>query len=357
MTLSGVIGGGAQNLTIEGSCTVALSGTNTYSGTTTITDSGTLQLGVSNALSDSTEVTVNSGATFDLNDNSDTVASSADAGEITLGSGTLTSGGDNTSTEVSGIISESGGITKVGSGTLTLSADNTYSGTTNVNAGTLLISGQTDSATMNIASGATLEFNVASGTRDNGSDTEFTGTGTLVKSGDGILRWTTPTVKFALGSGGLIDIQGGTLVSGSFADDIWTSNLSDLNVASGAIFNGVEANVLVDALTGAGTLHIGNDTTTGSITSNITNNSVIIFDRSNAISYSDVISGTGSVAQNGSGNLTLSGINTYTGGTTVNDGTLTLTAGGATDFSNMFASGVNVTINSDDNFDTGGHTT
>ena len=41
-----------------------------------------------------------------------------------------------------------------------------------------------------------------------------------------------------------------------------------------------------------------------------------------------VVSGSGSLAQNGSGNLTLSAFNTYTGGTTVNAGTLTLTAGG-----------------------------
>jgi uncharacterized protein with beta-barrel porin domain len=56
----------------------------------------------------------------------DTIASIAGAGDINLSSYTLTIGGDNASTEVSGVISGTGSLTKSGTGTLTLSGTNTY---------------------------------------------------------------------------------------------------------------------------------------------------------------------------------------------------------------------------------------
>jgi fibronectin-binding autotransporter adhesin len=78
-----------------------------------------------------------------------------------------------------------------------------------------------------------------------------------------------------------------------------------------------------------GTIAVGAGGTTGSLGSGpITDNGALAFNRSDAVAIGTVISGTGSLTQNGSGNLTLSAFNTYTGGTTVNAGTLTLTAGG-----------------------------
>jgi len=71
-----------------------------------------------------------------------------------------------------------------------------------------------------------------------------------------------------------------------------------------------------------GTLQIGAGDTTGSVAGNITNNAVLAFNRSNAIAFGGIISGTGSLTQAGTGTLTLSGANTYTGGTTVSAGTL-----------------------------------
>lgn len=63
--------------------------------------------------------------------------------------------------EVSGIISGTGGITKIGNGKLTLSGNNTYSGNTTVNAGTVEITGSINCNTMTVASGATLIVNGA----------------------------------------------------------------------------------------------------------------------------------------------------------------------------------------------------
>jgi fibronectin-binding autotransporter adhesin len=71
-----------------------------------------------------------------------------------------------------------------------------------------------------------------------------------------------------------------------------------------------------------GTLQIGDNGTTGSITGNVTNKGTLSFDRSDAYSFSGTISGSGAVEQVGTGTLTLSGANTYSGGTTIESGTL-----------------------------------
>jgi len=78
-----------------------------------------------------------------------------------------------------------------------------------------------------------------------------------------------------------------------------------------------------------GRLQIGNGGTTGSVLGNIVNNSVLAFDRADTVTYSDVISGTGALNQIGTGTLTLTGVNTYTGATTINSGSaLAIGAGG-----------------------------
>ena len=66
----------------------------------------------------------------------------------------------------------------------------------------------------------------------------------------------------------------------------------------------------------------------------ITNNAALAFNRSDDVTYGGVISGTGSLTQAGSGQLTLTGTNTFAGDTTVNAGLLTVNG--------SLASGVNV---------------
>ena len=63
----------------------------------------------------------------------------AAGGSATLGSAILTTGNDNSSTTFSGAISGSGGLTKIGTGALTLTGVSSYTGPTNVNAGTLVV--------------------------------------------------------------------------------------------------------------------------------------------------------------------------------------------------------------------------
>ncbi len=161
---SGVISGtGTSGLTKEGTGTLTLSGLNTYTGATNI-NAGTIQAGLVNTLPGSSAVTVASGATLNLAGFSQTIGSIAGAGNTTLGANaTLTAGGDNTSTSYSGAISGTGtsGLTKQGTGTLTLSGLNTYSGATNVSAGTLqagLVNTLPNNTAVTVANGAILDL-------------------------------------------------------------------------------------------------------------------------------------------------------------------------------------------------------
>jgi autotransporter-associated beta strand protein len=75
----------------------------------------------------------------------------------------------------------------------------------------------------------------------------------------------------------------------------------------------------------AGTLQVGEGGTSGSLGSGaINNNSILVYNRSDSITLTNVIAGGGEVRQNGGGTLTLSSANTYAGGLTVNSGAVRL---------------------------------
>lgn len=140
-TFSGVISG-AGGLTKAGTGTFTLSGANTYTGATTVAG-GTLVAGNANAFGDNSAVTVDSGATLNLNGISLAIGSLSGAGNVALGGPTgvtLSLGADNTSTTFSGAISGNSvsSLDKVGTGTLILNGNSSsFSGTVNVGQGTL----------------------------------------------------------------------------------------------------------------------------------------------------------------------------------------------------------------------------
>jgi autotransporter-associated beta strand protein len=72
------------------------------------------------------------------------------------------------------------------------------------------------------------------------------------------------------------------------------------------------------------TLNIGSGGSSGSIASNIVNYGTLTFNRSDASTYAGVVSGTGTLTKSGAGALTMTGLNTYTGATTINAGSLVL---------------------------------
>src|SRR5262249_31028425 len=78
-----------------------------------------------------------------------------------------------------------------------------------------------------------------------------------------------------------------------------------------------------------GALQIGNGGTSGSISGDITDNASLIFNRSDNVTFSGAISGGGIVTKRGGGTLTLTNTSSYSGGTTVEAGTLSLGVGAA----------------------------
>jgi filamentous hemagglutinin family protein len=333
MTISGVVSG-TGGLTKTGAGTLTLSGNNTYTGATTI-NAGTLTLGAANRIANASAVTVNVGATFNLNNFAETVGSLSGAGIVTLGSATLTTGGNNTSTTFSGVMSGTGGLSKAGTGTFTLSGANTYTGATTINAGTLRLSGgsaiaNTSAVTLANVAGATLDLNgtnetigslagggaiggnvtLGTGSLTTGVATNTTysgiisGTGGLTKQGTG-----TFTLSGVNTYSGATTINAGTLRLGA-ANRIPDSSAVVVNAGTFSLNNFSDT---VGSIAGAGAVNLG----TGTLSAGGNNTSTI---------YSGVMSGTGGLTKLGTGTLTLSGNNTYTGATTINAGTLQLGA-------------------------------
>jgi len=295
---TGVISG-AGTLVKDNTGTLTVMGANTFTGATTISG-GTLALGVANALADSTAVAVATGASFQLAAASETVGSISGTGNILLGSYGLTVGGTNASTSFDGVISGVGGsLTKVGTGSLTLTGTNTYSGGTTVSAGSLIGHSLSLQGNIAVASGAAVVFNQsASGSYDE----ILSGAGGLTKQGTGSL-----TLTGANTFTGATQVDAGTLVLGA-ANAL--ADTTAVSVGSGATFQLGFGAETVGSIAGAGSIDLGSFNLTAGGTGAST-------------TFAGIISGSGgSLTKTGAGTLTLGGANTYTGGTTVDAGTL-----------------------------------
>uniref|UniRef100_UPI0015772EB9 autotransporter-associated beta strand repeat-containing protein n=1 Tax=Sphingomonas bacterium TaxID=1895847 RepID=UPI0015772EB9 len=214
-------------------------------------------------------------------------------------------------------------LTKQDAGTWLLTGSAAYTGTTTISGGTLVESNTASAlgnGTVSIASGATLEIANTTGLLYT-KGTTFTGAGTIKFTGNqptAIGYGGNGNTVISLSSGGLIDVEGGIVNGSSSSQGFYTGNQGSLNIAAGAIFDGVEGTVIVDKLTGSGTLR-GGYGTSGSTTIGIANGSSsfsgTITDDPNPNSPLRLI-------KVGTGNITLNKSSSYTGGTTISDGAL-----------------------------------
>jgi len=288
-------------LTKVGTGTLTLTGANTYSGGTNFNggiiavisdanlgkgalsfDGGTLEaLAAGDGIISNKTITLNAGGGTFL----------ADTGTFSILSGII----------MDPIEGPSGSFTKVGTGELTLSGMNTYSGGTNINGGILAVSSDGNLGTGPLSfNGGTLE--ALAGLTSDKAITLNPGGGTfLADSG------TTSTLNGVISGAGS-----------------WTKNgLGILILTAANTYSG-------GTTISAGTLQLGNGGTTGSITGDVTDNGILAFDRRDVFTFDGIISGMGSLQQNGTGTTVLTRNNTYTGGTTINGGTLQLGNGGTT---------------------------
>ncbi|ECE7831906.1 fibronectin-binding autotransporter adhesin ShdA [Salmonella enterica subsp. enterica] len=284
---------GSGSLVKTGTGELTLSGDNTYSGGTTITG-GTLTADYADSL-----------GSGDI-DNS---------GVLKVGEGDL----ENT-------LSGSGSLVKTGTGELTLSGNNTYSGGTTITGGTLTADHADSLGTGTIANNGVLQ--VGEGELEN----TLSGTGSLVKTGTGELTLSGDNTY----SGGTT-ITGGTLTA-DHADSLGTGAIANsgvLQVGEGELENTLSGSgSLVKTGTGELTLNGDNDYSGGTTI----DDGVLIADHADSLGTGAVanngvlqvgegelkntLSGTGSLVKIGTGELTLSGDNTYSGGTTIDDGVL-----------------------------------
>ena len=199
-----------------------------------------------------------------------------------------------------------------------MSITNVGGGSDNANVG----GNQLTTSSLNVASGALVILNTGVAFSSANGGTTLSGSGTIQLNGSNTY-WHLGNggsgTTVAMTSGGLIDVEGGTL-AGDYSNANWTSNQGSLKVATGAALNLFNDNVTVDALNGGGNIF---DTYTNTLTMGVANGS------GNFTGTIGVGGTTVSLIKSGSGTQILGGTNTYTGSTTISSvGTLQIGGSG-----------------------------
>ncbi len=244
-TIAPVLADGANvglGVVKEGSGTWVLSGNNTYTGGTTV-NNGLLGIGSNTALGTGA-VQVNNGAMLRaegadrtlgnavvFNGNSGIVGSNALtlSGTVGLGAATRTIAVDNAVTTMGGVISggAGAGIIKEGSGALNLTAANTFTGTTMINTGMLLVNNTTGNA---VASTMVNSGGFLGGAGSVGGNLTVNAGGTVNPGNSPGILMINGNATFSAGSNFVVELDGPT--AGAFYDQLAVSGTIDLGGAN-----------------------------------------------------------------------------------------------------------------------------
>ena len=366
-------GGGALSLTKNGTGTLTLNGTNTHTGTTTI-NAGTLALGGGSAIADTGAVVLAdaAGAILKLNA-SETIGSlaggGASGGNVDLQSFTLNTGGANTDTTYSGVISGNGALIKTGTGNMTLGRANTFAGSTTVKNGGIILgvasalpittslilgdgtantsallklngfaqtlvglttagtgtanrvvggSATTANLTLSIASSNTFGGTLGGvGLNENNLSLIKTGNGTLILTGNNTYSGNTTVSAGTLSAGNMTNALGTATTAVVLGDASNTGTLS--HTGTSASFS---RNITVSA--GGGQIDTTTSGQTLTLTGSVAAAGAFTLGGAGNSAISGNITGAGSLNKTGAGSLTLSGNNTYSGATNIKSGSVIL---------------------------------
>jgi autotransporter-associated beta strand protein len=304
----------ASSLVARGSTGWALTGANTYSGTTTVADGGLLLVGLGG-----TSGTLGTGGVID---NGELIFERTD------------------SLNVPNLISGAGNVTQLGSGTTTLGSNNTYTGTTTISGGVLSVpnlanglspssTGQSTNAAANLVlDGGTLRYTGGAASTDR-LFTLSTNGGTLEAAGTDVITFSN-TGPIALAGNGTHTLT--LLGTSPVGPNVLAPALADGTAASALVKSGPAAWALTGANTYTGTttitagdLWVGHGGTAGTLGSgNVVDNGNLVFTRTDTQNVPNVISGSGGVERAGVGTTALGTSNTYTGGTHIVFGVLSV---------------------------------
>jgi autotransporter-associated beta strand protein len=352
-TLSGGLGGsGSTDWYFGGSSgvtpltgTVVIGAQNNYSGSgnTTIADS-TVRLTTDDGLA-TNNLTLSGSGTLDLGGGAQAVAElTGDATskiQSTSNLGTLFVGNGDTSSIFDGLILGSGlnnvALQKTGTGSLELTnTGNTFTGGVTVQDGDLIVSASTlkgQAVNLQLAT-SEIEFKQSSSGTFSGaiSGAGFltkTGTGSLMLSGANTYSGDT-TVSAGLLQGTTLSLQG-NIVNNAAVEFTDTTDGTYAGIISGSTGSLSKSGAGIVTLTGANTYGGGTTITDGGLSGNTTSlqgnfatsaGTSLTFNQATTATFSGVVSGSGSLIKDGAGELTLTGANSYSGGTTVSAGTL-----------------------------------
>jgi fibronectin-binding autotransporter adhesin len=373
-TVQGVIAGAGTALTKAGTGTLTLSATNTYTGATTV-NAGTLQLAVGGTLGNTANTTAVSGGTLDLGGTTQTQATlnqssgqvqngTMNVGTYQLTGGFLQAGATVSATTtfdmqagmVTGVLAGDGAVNKTTGSTVTFGGANTYAGGTTVSAGILVLASV--GTLGNTANTATV---AGTGILDLGTTTQ---TQTALNQSGGFVENGTINVTTYQLTGGTLDanatvsatttfdMQAGTAsgvlagAAGLNKTTAGTVALSGNNQYTGATnINGGVLSISADAnlgtVPGAATpdyLTFNGGTLQTTATFALNANRGVTFNAgggtietasATTLTYAGIAAGAGGLIKSGTGDLLLAGVNTYTGATTVNAGTLRISNAGA----------------------------